>query len=467
MELITTEIGILFQAIAELEHHVFENEIEYFQNNIIQLETPNGFDNVNGLIKKHTKFVEIKFENNTTLKCAQFHILFDEFNNEKFANDFSKNDFVFTKNGKLKIIDILKYEDEIDLYDLEIDNKEHSYYDALGVKHHNTLICAALCDSHGRAGYRTITVVPSADLVRQTTDWYELCGLDVGVYSGDKKEIDHAHVVATWQALQNNPHLLSFFQCFVWDEVHGAAASVAQKLMNVHGSHIPFRYGVTGTFPKPEVDRLSLHSSIGDILAEIPASWLIENGYLAEVEIEPIELKENVSEDFIDYASERAYLAKSPARIDFIADLIIAKAETYGNTLVLVSSIQFGKKLQKLIKGSVFLYGASEKDERKENYDLFETENNLIVIATFGIASTGISINRVFCEVMIDGGKSFIKAIQSVGRGTRLAHDKKKVHVVDLYSSLNWSKKHSRERKKYFKAAQYTILPTVTYKIKN
>lgn len=330
-----------------------------------------------------------------------------------------------------------------------------------------SLICAALCDTYGRSGYRTITVVPSADLVRQTADWYEICGLDVGIYCGDKKEIDHQHVVGTWQALQNNPHLLSFFQCFVWDEVHGAAANVAQKLMNENGVHIPFRYGVTGTFPKPEVDKLSLYSSIGDILTEIPASWLIENGYLAEVEIEPVELKENVDEEFIDYASERAYLAKSPSRIDFIADLIIAKAETYGNTLVLVSSIQFGKKLQKLIDGSVFLYGASEKEERKENYDLFETENNLIVIATFGIASTGISINRVFCEVMIDGGKSFIKAIQSVGRGTRLAHDKKKVHVVDLHSSLKWSKKHFRERKKYFKAAQYTLLPLVNYKIRN
>jgi superfamily II DNA or RNA helicase len=56
---------------------------------------------------------------------------------------------------------------------------------------------------------------------------------------------------------------------------------------------------------------------------------------------------------------------------------------------------------------------------------MFEERDDLIVIASSGIASTGISIDRVFCLCLVDAGKSFIKAIQSIGRGLRLAEDKK------------------------------------------
>ena len=330
-----------------------------------------------------------------------------------------------------------------------------------------SLMCAGLCDVYGDMGYKTITVVPSSDLVTQTAEWYDLCKMDVGVYSGSEKDIYHQHVVATWQSLQNNPHVMHDFHTFIWDEAHGCKASVAQEIVNKHGKHIPFRFGCTGTFPKPEADQMSLYASIGGKRAEIPARWLMDNGYLAKVDIEPVEINETyIDEEFPDYASERAFITKSPTRMDFIADLIISKSLEFGNTLVLVSNIKFGEELQKLIKDSVFLYGGTEKDERREHYDEYDTQDGLIKIATFGIASTGISIDRVFCLMMIDAGKSYVKAIQSIGRGTRLAADKSYVHVVDVYSSLKWSKKHFRDRKKFYKEAEYPCGESKKVKLK-
>ena len=81
-----------------------------------------------------------------------------------------------------------------------------------------SLMCAGLCDVYGDAGYRTITVVPSADLVTQTEEWYSICGLDAGIYSGATKDLYHQHIVATWQSLQNNPRIIQDFQMFMWDE---------------------------------------------------------------------------------------------------------------------------------------------------------------------------------------------------------------------------------------------------------
>ena len=331
-----------------------------------------------------------------------------------------------------------------------------------------TSITAGISFIHANAGYKVITIVPSADLVDQTSEWYALLGLDVGTYSGSNKDINHDHIVATWQALQYNPSILQDFGCLIWDEAHGIKASVGQKLINEHGKHIAFRFGVTGTFPKPEIEKMALTSSIGEILKTIPAKWLIDNGYLAKVEIQPVEINEMyVDEEFPDYASEKAFLSKSPHRMEKIADLIISKCAIHGNTLVLVNSVSFGEKLASLIKGAVFLYGESPKDIRREHYDMFENNDDLIVIATSGIASTGLSIDRIFCMMLVDAGKSFIKAIQSVGRGLRIGHDKSEVIVVDVHSKQNWAKKHYKERAKHYKEAEYPIAAKQTLKVTN
>lgn len=334
---------------------------------------------------------------------------------------------------------------------------ESSGFIVAGTGGGKSLICAGLCSAYGKVGYKTITIVPSSDLVTQTADWYRICGMDVGEYSGTTKELGCQHVVGTWQSIQNNPHLMKQFQVFIWDEAHGVKASQAQKIICDYGKHMAFRFGCTGTIPKSECDQTSLRVAIGSILKEITARWLIDSGYLSEIEIECIRTKDTIFSDgdFPDYKSERSYICKSDGRMDYIADLIITKCAQYGNTLVLVNSISFGEEIQKMIKDSVFLYGMSEKKERKLHYDAFEEKDDLIVIASSGIASTGISIDRVFCLIMIDAGKSFIKAIQSCGRGLRKSKDKNKVHVVDVGADLKWSRKHMNERIKYYKDAGY------------
>lgn len=330
-----------------------------------------------------------------------------------------------------------------------------------------SLMCAGLCDLFTETELRTITIVPSSDLITQTQEWYEICHLDVGVYSGSIKDIHHKHVVATWESIQNNLKLMHDFDVFIWDEAHGAAAAVAGKIIKDYAKHMAFRFGCTGTFPKPQVDQLTLNTAIGPIRKVITARWLIDNGYLAKLLIEPIEIHETyIEEEFPDYAAERAFITKSEKRLDIIADLIIDHAEVYGNTFVLVSNIKFGEKLQSRIKDSVFMYGGTDNAERKEHYNEYDDSDGLIKIATFGIAKQGISIDRIYCLFMIDTGKSFITTIQSIGRSLRLAKDKDSVHVVDIHSSLKWSRKHFRERIKWFRENEYAYEKTKKIKLK-
>ena len=60
-----------------------------------------------------------------------------------------------------------------------------------------TATLAKICEKYGR----TITIVPNKSLVEQTEEDFINCGLDVGVYYGDRKDIGKTHTIATWQSL--------------------------------------------------------------------------------------------------------------------------------------------------------------------------------------------------------------------------------------------------------------------------
>jgi superfamily II DNA or RNA helicase len=245
---------------------------------------------------------------------------------------------------------------------------------------------------------------------------------------------------------------------------HGAKAEVIRDLINNHGKHIAFRYGVTGTFPKVETDQYALKCSIGQIIAQVDAAWLIQQGYLSSIDITAIETQDIVEDEFPDYQSEKAYLGRSEERLELLAKMIIEKRDELGNTLVLVNSISQGQALEELIPGSVFLFGESEKDLRAQNYAEYADRDDIILIATVGIASTGISIDRIFCQWLIDIGKSFTRCIQSVGRGLRKKGDKNHIFVFDFHSKLKFSKKHFKKRKDYYTEAGYPISKPVKVK---
>lgn len=49
---------------------------------------------------------------------------------------------------------------------------------------------------------KTIVIVPNKSLVVQTEEDYRNIGLDVGVYYGERKELDKTHTICTWQSLE-------------------------------------------------------------------------------------------------------------------------------------------------------------------------------------------------------------------------------------------------------------------------
>jgi len=324
-----------------------------------------------------------------------------------------------------------------------------------------TATLSHIAEEHGR----TLVIVPNKSLVTQTEEDYINCGLDVGVYFGDRKELGKTHTICTWQSLnildkkfKDGDAVLSLAEflegvsTIIIDEVHQAKAEVLKNLLTRNLRNAPIRWGLTGTIPKERFEFESIHASIGPVIGQISAKELQDKGVLSQCHVNIVQLVD--TQVHRDYQSELKYLVTNEARVAYLGKLL-NKVKQDGNTLILVDRISAGEMLQELIPGSTFVKGDVKLKDRKEAYDEINEGTNHVVIATYGVAAVGINIPRIFNLVLIEPGKSFVRVIQSIGRGVRKAKDKDFVQIWDLTSTCKFAKRHLTQRKKFYKEAQY------------
>ena len=327
-----------------------------------------------------------------------------------------------------------------------------------------TIITACLskiCEPLGR----TLVIVPNKGLVTQTEDDYKIVGLDVGVYFGDRKELNKTHTICTWQSLnvldkktkdgEAKITLSDFLQgvkTVIIDEVHQAKAEVLKKLLTQHLNHAPIRWGLTGTVPKEQFEFQAILAGIGPVINQISAKELQEKGVLSNCHVNIVQMIDTLVHK--NYQEELKFLVTNSIRVSYISKLI-DKISQSGNTLVLVDRITAGEKLQELIPNSTFIRGETKLQDRKDQYEEISESDNKVLIATYGVASVGINIPRIFNLVLIEPGKSFIRVIQSIGRGIRKAKDKDFVQIWDITSTCKFAKRHLTQRKKFYKEANY------------
>jgi len=336
-----------------------------------------------------------------------------------------------------------------------------------------TIMTAALSSSVQSYG-RSIVIVPNKSLVTQTERDYRNLGLDVGVYFGDRKEHGHRHTICTWQSLNvllkntktgdvdiSMGEFIEDVVCVIVDEVHMAKADALKTLLTGVLSHVPIRWGLTGTVPKEDYNRLALVCTLGPVIGQLSASELQNQGVLAECHVNIVQLADH--KEFANYQSELKYLLENAERLDYISGLI-ERIRGTGNTLILIDRVAAGRELVSRIRDAVFVSGATKGTERQEEYDEVATASDKVIVATYGVAAVGINIPRIFNLVLIEPGKSFVRVIQSIGRGIRKASDKDFVQIWDITSSCKFARRHLTQRKNFYKEAKYPFdLERVNY----
>jgi superfamily II DNA or RNA helicase len=328
-----------------------------------------------------------------------------------------------------------------------------------------TIMTAALSNAVTPYG-RSIVIVPNKSLVTQTEKDYINMEQDVGVFFGDRKEYGRTHTICTWQSLnillKNTKagvgdctigEFLEGVVCVIVDEVHMAKADALKTLLTGVMARVPIRWGLTGTIPKEKFESQALLVSLGPVIGRLSANELQQQGVLANCHVNIVQLVDHV--EYKEYQSELKYLLEESGRLDTMAELIRRVNET-GNTLVLVDRVAAGHALvERLGDRAVFVSGATKAKDRQDEYDQVADSTDKIIVATYGVAAVGINIPRIFNLVLVEPGKSFVRVIQSIGRGIRKAEDKDHVQIWDITSTCKFAKRHLTKRKTFYREANY------------
>lgn len=309
---------------------------------------------------------------------------------------------------------------------------------------------------------RQLILVPTTSLVEQMysdfQDYSSINGWKVSwnchrIYGGHEKSNEFPVVISTWQSLYKLPkQFFGDFQAVYGDEAHLFKAKSLTGILN-KCINTPYRFGTTGTLDGTKTHKLVLEGLFGPVYKVTTTKKLITDKALAELEIfnlilqYPDEIKKSVKGN--SYQEEMDFLVQYEPRNKYIRNLAISQK---GNTLVLFQYVEkHGKVLYDMIYSKLanrekerkvfFVFGGTDTDQREEIRKITETQDDAIIVASYGTFSTGINIKNLHNIIFASPSKSRIRNLQSIGRGLRTSENKDKCNLYDIADDLTWKSK--------------------------
>ena len=259
------------------------------------------------------------------------------------------------------------------------------------------------------------------------------------------------------------------FDVIFGDEAHQFKSKSLTTIME-RLDNVKYRIGTTGTLDGSKVNKLVLEGIFGRVFTVTTTRELMDNKSVVELKISCLLLKYDAEtrqalKEFT-YQEEMNWLVTHPARNKFIRNLAIS---TKGNTLVLFQYVdKHGKKLYEMINSKIsegrkvfFVHGGVATTDREEIRTICEKENDAIIVASFGVFSTGINMPSIENIIFASPSKSKIRNLQSIGRGLRLKDGKTVCKLFDITDDLSWKShknhtlNHGAERYKLYMAEQF------------
>ena len=299
---------------------------------------------------------------------------------------------------------------------------------------------------------KTVIIVPTTSLVEQMAKDFEEYGYDkkiCKIYSG-QQVFDSDITITTWQSFSKAPKdVLESFEVVVGDEAHLFKAQTLKGILEKM-KKTSIRIGTTGTLDGSEVHRLQLEGLFGPCKKVISSSELMEEGTIANIDIDCIVLKHKKCHT-MSYQEEMDYLVSSEERNSFITNLV---ASLKGNTLVLFQYVEkHGEVLYPMLDGRVddlhYVYGGNDTVDREAVREIVEKSKSSVILASYGTFSTGVNIKRIDNIVFASPSKSRIRNLQSIGRGLRKVDGKDSMRLFDIADDLqcdNYTLEHLKER---------------------
>ena len=314
-------------------------------------------------------------------------------------------------------------------------------------------------------GQKILLVVPTTSLVEQMYKDFSEYGWDSDsychkIYSGREKYHNLPVTITTWQSIYKLDR--KFFEQFgvvIGDEAHlFKSKSLISIMSKLH--HAKYRFGFTGTLDGTQTHKWVLEGLFGPSYKVTKTAELMKTGHVSQLDINCIVLK-HPPQKFEVFEDEVQFIITHDRRNNFIKNLV---SKLDGNTLVLFSRIEaHGEPLFNLINNNVsegrkvfFVHGGVDTDERERIRAITESEKDAVIVASYGVFSTGINIKNLHNVIFASPSKSRIRNLQSIGRVLRKGKDKEKATLYDIaddctYNSRkNYTLNHFIERVKIY-----------------
>lgn len=304
----------------------------------------------------------------------------------------------------------------------------------------------------------------------QNDDWTVEDNVHI-VTAGVAKDSNKQILLSTWQSIYQLPK--TYFQQYstiIIDETHQAKATSIRKILE-NANQANVRVGLTGTLQDTQTHILTIQGLIGEIYKVSSTSELQDRDILSQIDTKMLLLQysdEDKKQVFnMSYQEEVEFLLQHSKRNKFLYKLI---GSLEGNTLVLASYVEKqGQLIYEQIKNQYshknvfFIYGEMLKEEREDIRQYTEKHSDVIIVATYGVFSTGINIHRLHNIIFALAGKSKIRILQSLGRGLRKHSTKDKLNLYDISDDLRWNSRknfsfrHFEERYKQYIKEKFPI----------
>ena len=323
---------------------------------------------------------------------------------------------------------------------------------------------------------KVLLVVPTTSLVEQMFKDFQDYGWDAEnhchrIYAGRERVNTNEVTITTWQSVyQLDRVFFEEYDVIIGDEAHLFKSKSLIGIMD-KCHHAKYRYGFTGTLDGTQTHKWVLEGLFGPSYKVTGTKKLIDEGYLAKLDIQCLVLKHS-PQKFDTYEDEIKYLISHENRNKFISNLSV---DLKGNTLVLYTRVEtHGAILYDLINSKVstgrkvfFIHGGVDAESREQVRKITEEEKDAIIVASFGTFSTGINIKNLHNVIFASPSKSRIRNLQSIGRVLRKGKDKVKAKLYDIAddatigSRKNYTLNHFIERVKIYVQEQfnYEIIP--------
>ena len=385
--------------------------------------------------------------------CKDHDYTYEFKKNEYYGLPFEVNPNISREGVKDYVTSISKYKPR----DYQVDG----IYDAL--KHNRKLLISPTASGkslmiYGIVRYfversqNTLIVVPTTSLVEQMYKDFEDYGWDVGsychkIYAGKERVTDAQVIITTWQSIYKLPRkYFDRFSVVVGDEAHQFKSKSLISIMTKLGN-AKYRYGFTGTLDGTQTHKWVLEGLFGPSYKIIKTDELMKKGHVATLDINVLLLKHPPNK-FETFEDEIQYIITHTRRNNFIRNLAL---DLKGNTLILFARVEgHGEPLYNLINSNsiidrhvFFVHGGVATEDRERVREITESENNAIIVASYGTFSTGINIKNLHNIIFASPSKSRIRNLQSIGRVLRKGSNKTKATLYDIADDISYKSRRN------------------------